>query len=160
VDLGLALLQTVAENSAEACRRGVELHGPARSVMVHANPAALKHLLDLLVEHAMQQGRVVRLEIDGPAAAAAPARQAPLHDSRHESARGPALDAEPMALTLRVQVSSEPSACPPRDTLAWLLLRWLAGALGLRVVRQAVERGEWLELSLRRTATVASPAEI
>ncbi|MFO1286479.1 MAG: hypothetical protein U1F49_08070 [Rubrivivax sp.] len=67
VDLGLALLQTVAEWSAEAARQGVELHGPACSEPVMANPAALKHLLDLMVEHALQQGRAVRMQIELPA---------------------------------------------------------------------------------------------
>ena len=122
VDLGLALLQTVAEWSAEANRLGVELHGPARSVMVQANPAALKHLLDLLVEHALQQGRAVRLDI--------------------ESVGG--------AVQLVGWVSSEPvSSCPTRDTLAWTMLKWFCGALGLLPQRLAVKRGERLEVALQ-----------
>jgi hypothetical protein len=124
VDLGLALLQTVAEWSAEADRLGVELHGPARSVMVRANPAALKHLLDLLVEHAMLQGRAVRLDIE------------------------PAGD----AVQLVGWVSSEPvSSCPTRDTLAWTMLKWFCGALGLHPQRRPVQRGERLELALPRS---------
>lgn len=126
VDLGLALLQTVAEWSAEADRLGVELHGPACSEPVHANPAALKHLLDLLVEHALQQGRSVRLEVQAPAA----------------------------ARTVRVlaTVSSEPaSQCPLRDTLAWATLQWFARALGIVVERVEVPRGERLDLQLPRT---------
>ncbi|MFO1267001.1 MAG: hypothetical protein U1F67_09670 [Rubrivivax sp.] len=85
VDLGLALLQTVAEWSAEAARQGVELHGPACSEPVMANPAALKHLLDLMVEHALQQGRAVRMQIEPrrPTAAAS----APRRRSEHEPAR-------------------------------------------------------------------------
>jgi len=125
VDLGLALLQTVAEWSTEADRQGVELHGPARSVLVHANPAALKHLLDLLVEHALQQGRVVRLDIEAPA-------------------DGP-------FVYVAANVSAEPaSSSPVRDTLAWMLLQWLARALGLSPQRQAVPAGERLMLALPR----------
>lgn len=125
VDLGLALLQTVAEWSAEAARQGVELHGPACSEPVPANPAALKHLLDLIVEHALQQGRVVRLQIELPA------------------------DGDGVRLV--AAVSSEPaSQCPARDTLAWSLLQWFAGALGLRVEREAVPRGERIVVALPR----------
>jgi hypothetical protein len=123
VDLGLALLQTVAEWSAEADRLGVELHGPACSEPVHANPAALKHLLDLLVEHALQQGRAVRLEIEIAAAAA--------------------------GVRVVATVSSEPAAqSPARDTLAWMLLQWFSRALGLTPERVAVPRGERLTLLL------------
>jgi signal transduction histidine kinase len=123
VDLGLALLQTVAEWSTEADRLGVELHGPAGSVMVHANPAALKHLLDLVVEHALQQGRAVRLAIEADAA----------------------------GVQAVAWVSSEPaSACLARDTLAWQMLQWLARALGVRAERAAVERGERLALTFSR----------
>lgn len=126
VDLGLALLQTVAEWSAEADRLGVELHGPACSEPVHANPAALKHLLDLVVEHTLQQGRTVRLEVEAP----------------------------PAARTVRVvaTVSSEPaSQCPQRDTLAWATLQWFARALGIAVERAEVPRGERLDLQLPRS---------
>jgi len=126
VDLGLALLQTVAEWSAEADRLGAELHGPTHSVMVTANPAALKHLLDLMVEHALQQGSAVRLAIE-------------------DGAPGPS------AVRAVALVSSEPaSACPARDTLAWQMLQWLARALGVGVERTAVERGERLALALPR----------
>ncbi|MBL8325137.1 MAG: HAMP domain-containing histidine kinase [Rubrivivax sp.] len=122
VDLGLALLQTVAEWSAEAGRLGVELHGPAGSVMVTANPAALKHLLDLMVEHALQQGRTVRLAIEA---------------------------AGPSTVLAVASMSSEPASAPPaRDTLAWLLLQWLARALGVGLDRAAVERGERVALRL------------
>lgn len=125
VDLGLALLQTVAEWSAEADRLGVELHGPACSEPVHANPAALKHLLDLLVEHALQQGRSVRLEVEAPP------------DAR--------------AVRVVATVSSEPaSQCPQRDTLAWATLQWFARALGIVVERAEVPRGERLTLALPR----------
>lgn len=123
VDLGLALLQTVAEWSVEADRLGVELHGPACSEPVHANPAALKHLLDLLVEHALQQGRAVRLQIEKPDAGG--------------------------GARVVATVSSEPAAqCPARDTLAWMLLQWFSRALGLTPERVAVPRGERLTLLL------------
>ncbi len=123
VDLGLALLQTVAEWSVEADRLGVELHGPACSEPVHANPAALKHLLDLLVEHALQQGRAVRLEIETSAAAA--------------------------GVRVVATVSSDPAAqSPARDTLAWMMLQWFSRALGLTPERAAVPRGERLTLQL------------
>jgi len=123
VDLGLALLQTVAEWSVEADRLGVELHGPACSEPVHANPAALKHLLDLLVEHALQQGRAVRLEVETSAAGA--------------------------GVRVVATVSSEPAAqSPARDTLAWMMLQWFSRALGLTPERVAVPRGERLSLIL------------
>lgn len=126
VDLGLALLQTVAEWSAEANRLGVELHGPACSEPVHANPAALKHLLDLLVEHALQQGRTVRLEVEAPPADA--------------------------SVRVLAHVSSEPATrCPQRDTLAWATLQWFARALGIAVERTEVPRGERLDLLLPRS---------
>ncbi|MBI5719245.1 MAG: hypothetical protein HZC37_16380 [Burkholderiales bacterium] len=125
VDLGLALLQTVAEWSAEADRLGVELHGPACSEPVHANPAALKHLLDLMVEHALQQGRAVRLEVEVPASGT--------------------------AVSVVVTVSSEPaSQSPERETQAWMTLQWFARALGLAPVREVVARGERLTFSLPR----------
>lgn len=125
VDLGLALVQTVAEWSAEADRLGVELHGPACSEPVHANPAALKHLLDLMVEHALQQGRAVRLEVEVPAAGS--------------------------GVTVVATVSSEPaSQSPARDTLAWMTLQWFARALGLTPTRDVVPRGERLTLLLPR----------
>ncbi|MBL8286872.1 MAG: HAMP domain-containing histidine kinase [Rubrivivax sp.] len=125
VDLGLALLQTVAEWSAEAARQGVELHGPACSEPVLANPAALKHLLDLMVEHALQQGRAVRLQIELPA--------------------------DGGAVRLVAAVSSEPAAqSPARDTLASSLLQWFARALGLPVEREAVPRGERVVVALPR----------
>ena len=125
VDLGLALLQTLAEWSAEADRLGVELHGPACSVAVDANPAALKHLLDLLLEHALQQGHSVRLDIVAP-------------------------DGAPDARVL-VQVDAAPaSSCPVRDTLAWQLLVLLARALALAPLREAVPGGERLSLALPR----------
>lgn len=128
VDLGLALLQTVAEWSSEADRLGVDLHGPVASVMAHANPAALKHLFDLVVEHALQQGRSVRLDIERGPQAQPPGRA---------------------EVTMLARVSSEPaSSAPARDTLAWLLLGWLARSLGLPVERQAVERGEVIALRL------------
>jgi hypothetical protein len=127
VDLGLALLQTLAEWSGEADRCGVELHGPACSVDVQANPAALKHLLDLLVEHALQQGRSVRLDIES--------------DPRQAFAR------------VVVHVDAAPaSACPERDTLAWQLLLLLARALVLVPERVAVPGGERLVLPLPRGA--------
>ncbi|MBL8345136.1 MAG: hypothetical protein JNN03_06825 [Rubrivivax sp.] len=123
VDLGLALVQTVAEWSAEADRLGVELHGPACSEPVHANPAALKHLLDLMVEHALQQGRAVRLEIETSAGAT--------------------------GVRVVATVSSEPAAqSPARDTLAWMMLQWFSRALGLTPERVAVPRGERLALLL------------
>lgn len=125
VDLGMALVQTVAEWSAEANRLGVELHGPVCSEPVHANPAALKHLLDLMVEHALQQGRAVRLGVEIPT-----------------SGSGVAVVAA---------VSSEPaSQSPVRDTLAWMALQWFARALGLTPVREVVPRGERLTLLLPR----------
>jgi hypothetical protein len=125
VDLGLALVQTVAEWSAEADRLGVELHGPACSEPVHANPAALKHLLDLMVEHALQQGRAVRLEVEVPATGS--------------------------GVAVVATVSSEPaSQSPERDTLAWMALQWFARALGLTPARQVVARGERLSLLLPR----------
>lgn len=125
VDLGMALVQTVAEWSAEANRLGVELHGPVCSEPVHANPAALKHLLDLMVEHALQQGRAVRLGVEIPT-----------------SGSGVAVVAA---------VSSEPaSQSPVRDTLAWMALQWFARALGLTPVREVVPRGERLTLVLPR----------
>lgn len=125
VDLGLALVQTVAEWSAEANRLGVELHGPVCSEPVHANPAALKHLLDLMVEHALQQGRAVRLGVEAPT-----------------SGSGVAVVAT---------VSSEPaSQSPVRDTLAWMALQWFARALGLTPLREVVPRGERLTLVLPR----------
>lgn len=125
VDLGLALVQTVAEWSAEANRLGVELHGPACSEPVHTNPAALKHLLDLMVEHALQQGSAVRLEVEPPL----------LGDG----------------VNIVAVVSSEPaSQCPERDTLAWITLQWFARALGLSPVREVVQRGERLTLLLPR----------
>lgn len=129
VDLGLALLQSVAEWSTEAARQGVELHGPACSQVVQANPAALKHLLDLMVEHALQQGRSVRLlvEVDG---------------ADHGAESG---------VRMVAAVSSEPaSQSPARDTLAWQLLQWLARGLGLRVEREAVARGERVAVWLPR----------
>ena len=127
VDLGLALLQTLAEWSAEADRCGAELHGPACSVDIDANPAALKHLLDLLVEHALQQGRSVRLDIES--------------DPRQAFAR------------VVVHVDAAPaSACPERDTLAWQLLLLLARALVLVPERVAVPGGERLVLPLPRGA--------
>lgn len=125
VDLGLALVQTVAEWSAEANRLGVELHGPVCSEPVHANPAALKHLLDLMVEHALQQGRAVRLGVEN-------------------AASGP-------GVAVVATVSSEPaSQSPVRDTLAWMALQWFARALGLTPVREVVPRGERLALVLPR----------
>ncbi|MCW5632542.1 MAG: hypothetical protein KIT17_04330 [Rubrivivax sp.] len=125
VDLGLALLQTVAEWSGEADRLGVELHGPAASEAVQANPAALKHLLDLMVEHTLQQGRVVRLAIELPA--------------------------EGGGVRLVASVSSEPaSQSPQRDTLAWQLLQWFAAALGLVAQREVVPRGERVGVLLPR----------
>jgi hypothetical protein len=125
VDLGLALMQTVAEWSGEADRLGVELHAGARSAMVHANPAALKHLLDLLVEHALQQGRAVRLDIEA--------------------------GADGSTVHLVGMVSSEPaSSCPARETLAWQMLQWLARSLALAPVREAVTRGERLTLAMRK----------
>jgi len=125
VDLGLALLQTVAEWSAEAARQGVELHGPACSEPVMANPAALKHLLDLMVEHALQQGRAVRMQIELPA--------------------------DGGGVRLVAAVSSEPaSQSPARDTLAWQLLQWFTRALGLHAEREAVPRGERVVIALPR----------
>lgn len=125
VDLGLALLQTVAEWSAEAARQGVELHGPACSEPVLANPAALKHLLDLMVEHALQQGRAVRMQIELPA--------------------------DGGGVRLVAAVSSEPaSQSPARDTLAWQVLQWFTRALGLHAEREAVPRGERVVVALPR----------
>jgi hypothetical protein len=127
VDLGLALLQTLAEWSGEADRRGAELHGPACSVQVQCNPAALKHLLDLLLEHGLQQGRSVRLDIE-------------------------AADADPF-VRLVVQVDAAPaSSCPERDTLAWQLVLLLSRALMLVPERSAVPGGERLVLPLPRGA--------
>lgn len=125
VDLGLALLQTLAEWSAEADRCGIELHGPACSVMVRTNPAALKHLLDLLIEHALQQGGVVRMDIQAD-------------------------DGHPFA-SLVVHVDAAPaSQSPVRETLAWQLLTLLARALLLAPERQVVPGGERLLLPLPR----------
>jgi signal transduction histidine kinase len=125
VDLGLALLQTLAEWSAEADRCGIELHGPACSVLVHTNPAALKHLLDLLIEHALQQGGAVRMDIQAD-------------------------DTRPYA-TLVVHVDAAPASdSPGRETLAWQLLALLARALLLAPERHAVPGGERLELTLPR----------
>lgn len=127
VDLGLALLQTLAEWSAEADRCGIELHGPARSVMVQTNPAALKHLLDLLIEHALQQGGVVRMDIQAD-------------------------DGHPFA-GLVVHVDAAPaSQSPARETLAWQLLTLLARALLLAPERQVVPGGERLVLPLPRAS--------
>ena len=126
VDLGLALLQTLAEWSAEADRCGIDLHGPACSVLVQANPAALKHLLDLLVEHALQQGRTVRLDVqavDGHAGA-----------------------------SVVVHVDASPaSRSPERETLAWQLLLMLARSLQLAPERHIVPGGERLVLPLPRS---------
>lgn len=125
VDLGLALLQTLAEWSAEADRCGIELHGPACSVLVQANPAALKHLLDLLVEHALQQGGVVRMDIQAD-------------------------EGGPFA-NLVVHVDAAPaSQSPARETLAWQLLALLARALLLAPQRHVVPGGERLVLPLPR----------
>lgn len=125
VDLGLALLQTLAEWSAEADRSGIELHGPACSVMVQTNPAALKHLLDLLVEHALQQGGVVRMDIQA--------------DDGHPFVR------------VIVHVDAAPaSQSPARETLAWQLLTLLARALLLAPERHVVPGGERLVLPLPR----------
>lgn len=125
VDLGLALLQTLAEWSAEADRCGIELHGPACSVLVHTNPAALKHLLDLLIEHALQQGGAVRMDIQAD-------------------------EARPYA-TLVVHVDAAPANdSPGRETLAWQLLALLARALLLAPERHTVPGGERLELTLPR----------
>lgn len=125
VDLGLALLQTLAEWSAEADRCGIELHGPACSVMVQANPAALKHLLDLLVEHGLQQGGAVRMDIQA--------------DDGDAQAR------------LLVHVDAAPaSQSPARETLAWQLLVVLARALLLVPERRLVPGGERLLLPLPR----------
>lgn len=125
VDLGLALLQTVAEWSAEAHRAGADLHGPAVNVVVDANPAALKHLLDLLLEHALQQGRSVRLEID---------------------------DAPPSAFVRVVAVveGGRADGAPQPDDLAWQLLLLLARALVLAPERQPVGGGVRLVLPLPR----------
>ncbi len=123
VDLGLALLQTVAEWSAEAARLGVDLHGPARSIEVDANPAALKHLLDLMIEHALQQGHTVRLDIEG--SPGAPFARMVVH-----------ADAAPA------------TSSPTRDTLAWQLLLLLARALSLAPLREPVAGGERLMLAL------------
>jgi hypothetical protein len=125
VDLGLAVLQTLAEWSSEADRNGVELHGPACSVAVTASPAALKHLLDLMVEHGLQQGRAVRLDIV----------------------------AEPDAAFAQVVVMVDcapATLSPQRDTLAWQLLQLLARSLNLAPERQPVAGGERLRLSLPR----------
>lgn len=127
VDLGLALLQTLAEWSAEADRCGIELHGPARSVMVQTNPAALKHLLDLLIEHALQQGGVVRMDIQAD-------------------------DSRPVA-SLVVHVDAAPaSQSPARETTAWQLLTLLGRALRLAPERHVVPGGERLELPLPRAS--------
>lgn len=123
VDLGLALLQTAAEWSSEAARWGVDLHGPARSIEVGANPAALKHLLDLMIEHALQQGHTVRLDIE--TAPGAPFARLVVH-----------ADAAPA------------SSSPARDTLAWQLLVLLARALSLAPLREPVPGGERLVLVL------------
>jgi len=129
VDLGLALVQTVAEWSSEAHRLGVELHGPACSEPVHANPAALKHLLDLMVEHALQQGRAVRLGVE-----IAPPGPGAIH-----------------GVWVVATVNSEPAAqSPARDTLAWMALQWFARALGLTAAREGVPLGERLTLLLAR----------
>lgn len=121
VDLGMALLQSLAEWSSEAGRRGAELHGPACTVLVQLNPAALKHLLDLLIEHALQQGRTVRLDVVTEAGNA----------------------------RLTVHVDAAPaSACPERETLAWQLLLWLARSLSLAPERHAVTGGEVVSLVL------------
>lgn len=125
VDLGLALLQTVAEWSSEADRLGVDLHGPASSEVVLANPAALKHLLDLMAEHALQVGRSVRLEVDAPAAQA--------------------------GVSLVVALDCEPVAPPDApETPALRLLRWLAHALGLPLRHEATAWGERIVLLLPR----------
>lgn len=125
VDLGLALLQTLAEWSTEAARQGVDLHGPATGVQVQGNPAALKHLLDLLIEHGLQQGRSLRLDIE--------------HDPAAAQAR----------LVLHVDCAPATQS-PPGDTLAWLLLQPLARALMLAPERQRVPGGERLTLALPR----------
>jgi hypothetical protein len=101
--------------AAEADRCGVELHGPACSVDVHANPAALKHLLDLLVEHGAAAGPHVRLDIDDATRAAA---RVVVHADAAPAGRSPA-----------------------RDTLAWQLLLLLAAALVRALERQAVPGG-------------------
>lgn len=125
VDLGLALLQTLAEWSPAAARLGAELHGPVDSVQVRANPAALKHLLDLLLEHALLQGRAVRLSVDDDAAAPMPC--------------------------LVVQIDSAPATvAAPGDTLPWLLLTVLARALSLLPERRPVAGGERIVLALPR----------
>lgn len=121
VDMGVALLQCLAEWSAEAGRRGAELHGPACTVVVRMNPPALKHLLDLLLEHALQQGRAVRLEVVVSGGFA----------------------------RLLAHIDAAPaSACPERETLPWQLLVWLARALSLAPERHAVAGGEVASLLL------------
>lgn len=128
VDLGLALLQTQAEWSAEAARAGVDVHGPACSVAVDANPAALKQLLDLLLEHALQQGRTVRIDVA-------------------------TTDADPFARVVVMMDAAPATSAPARDTLAWQLLVPLARALSLAPERRAVPGGERIELALPRSAT-------
>lgn len=125
VDLGLALLQTLAEWSGEAHRAGAELHGPALSVVVDTNPAALKHLLDLLLEHALQTGCSVRLEIDDTPTA-------------------------PFVRVIAVVEGGTAGAAPRPDTLAWQLLVLLARALVLAPERQPTGGGERLVLPLPR----------
>lgn len=125
VDLGLALLQTLAEWSAEADCCGAELHGPACSVDIDANPAALKHLLDLAVEHGLQQGRTLRLDID----------DAP--DSPH-------------ARVVMHADSAPATRSPARDTLAWQLLALLAAALDVPLERQVMPGGELLVMQLSK----------
>jgi hypothetical protein len=125
VDLGLALVQTVAEWSGEAARLGVELHGPALGDAVHTSPAAVKHLLDLLLEHALQQGSSVRLQLESPA------------DGR--------------GVCVVARISSAPaSACPARETAAWQLLHWFSRALGWAAEREALAQGERAAVLLPR----------
>lgn len=128
VDLGLALLQTQAEWSAEAAHAGVDVHGPACSVAVDTNPAALKQLLDLLLEHALQQGHTVRIDVA-------------------------AVAGDPYARVVVMMDSAPATSAPARDTLAWQLLVVLARALSLAPERRAVPGGERIELALPRSAT-------
>jgi len=124
VDLGLALLQTLAEWSAEAARRGVELHGPACSVEVEANPAALKHMLDLLLEHALQCGQALRFEVLPPG------------------------DGMPCAQVVVNVDLAPPLAETQAASLSWQLLALLARALGWVPERRTGPDGERIVVPL------------
>lgn len=122
VDLGVALLQTLAEWSREASSRGAALHGPASSVEIEVNAAALKHLLDLLMDHLLRHARTITLEL--------------------EAAEGTGL------ATLRATASGL-HAEPETDALAWQLFLLLARSFGAAPLRECAGDVERIALAFR-----------